>query len=80
MSYENIVLRNVTVLNPAKSPGVIRGNETNPMKGVVFEDVTVINPGSKPWGDDYYDCQGVTGGVAKGSTWPVPPCFEDQTV
>lgn len=79
VSYENILLKNITILNPTKSPGVIRGNESNPMQKVVFEDVQVINPGSKPWGEDYYDCQGVSGGVAKGSTWPVPPCFEDQT-
>ena len=54
-------------------------NPQNPMTNVVFEDVRVVNPGSEPWGEDYYDCQGVVGGVAKGSTWPVPPCFEDQT-
>ena len=44
------------------------------MENVVFEDVVV--EGSK---DNYYKCEGVTGGVAKGKTSPVPECFEDQT-
>jgi len=33
-------------------------------------------------GDDgggYYACEGVLSGVATGATWPVPPCFADQT-
>jgi len=29
--------------------------------------------------DSYYVCKGVTNGIALGSTWPVPSCFEDQT-
>lgn len=29
--------------------------------------------------DRYYMCQGVTHGIARGSTWPVPYCFADET-
>jgi hypothetical protein len=29
--------------------------------------------------DRYYACEGVTNGVAKGNTWPVPVCFDNQT-
>ena len=78
-AFSNIVLRNVTVNNPRVSAGVILANETLPMENVTFEDVKVINPGSKPWGDDYYLCENVVNGVATGDTWPVPPCFKDET-
>ena len=76
--YENIMIRNVTVNNPKKSPGVILASQNVPMKNVTFEDVKFTNPGHKPFGDDYYHCENVQG-VATGSTWPVPPCFDDQT-
>jgi hypothetical protein len=28
---------------------------------------------------DYFACQGVSGGIARGATWPVPSCFHDDT-
>jgi len=68
-TYENILLRNITVNNPSNSPGVLLGNETNPMINVTFEDVVVNNPGDKPWGDDGYYCENIEG-VATGKTWP----------
>lgn len=77
-TWTNITLRNITILNPKHSPGLIMANVTNPMKNVVFDSVKVVNPGQKPWGDKYYHCEGVQG-VATGDTWPVPPCFEDRT-
>lgn len=76
--YRNITLRNITINNPKQSPGLIYGNVTNPMQNVVFDNVRVTNPGSKPWGKNYYKCEGVQG-IAMGDTWPVPPCFKDQT-
>ena len=36
-------------------------------------------PADGAWGDAFYYCEGVEGGVATGATWPVPPCFDDQT-
>jgi len=27
----------------------------------------------------YFECRGVEGGIARGSTWPVPSCFHDET-
>ena len=77
-TYENITLRNITITNPGMSPGVILGNTTNPIKGLVFEDVVVTNPGKKPF-DGNYKCAGVKNGIAKGKTSPVPPCFVDLT-
>lgn len=51
-----------------------------PMLNVTFDSVLVENPPPNgTWGTDYYVCEGISGGVATGSTWPVPPCFEDQT-
>jgi hypothetical protein len=50
------------------------------MINVVFDDVVVENPPiDGPWGDSYYKCENVLGGVATGATWPVPPCFADKT-
>jgi len=51
------------------SPGVILSAYDRPMENVR----------DAPWGEDYYYCKGVKTGVATGTTWPVPPCFEDQT-
>ncbi len=39
------------------SPGLVFGNVSNPMTGVVFDNVEVVNSGSKPFGTDYY-CEG----------------------
>merc|ERR1711871_678441 len=78
-TYTNITLRDITVNSPKMSPGVIIANETSPMENILFENVVVNSPGEKPWGDDYYKCEGVKSGVATGTTWPVPPCFEDKT-
>eukprot|EP01033_Poteriospumella_lacustris_P014073 gene14073-10054_t len=74
-TWSNIVLRDITINNPKNSPGVLMGNSSNPMQGIVFENVVVNNPGTKPWGDQFYYCEGMNG-VAKGSTTPVPPCFQ----
>ncbi|KAJ8600586.1 hypothetical protein CTAYLR_008175 [Chrysophaeum taylorii] len=77
--YSNILLKNITVLNPSMSAGVILANASTPMVNVTFQDVTVQNPADEPWGDAQYYCSGVASGTATGKTWPVPPCFGDQT-
>lgn len=77
ITWKNIQMRNITVLNPAMSPGVVLGNATNPMQGVVFDDVVVTNGNKGPWNDKYYACDGVDG-VATGGTSPAPPCFKQQ--
>lgn len=77
VAWNNLVLRNITINDPVMSPGVIYGNDTNPMRGFVFEDVIVNNPGPMPWGDEFYACQ-FTSGVARGRTYPVPPCFSRE--
>ena len=70
----------MTVRSPKLSPGVLLANASAPMVNVLFEDVVVMDPpGDGVWGDDYYLCENVVGGVATGATWPVPPCFEDRT-
>jgi polygalacturonase len=73
-TWSNITLRDITINNPIKSPGVLLGNASNPMKNIVFENVVVNNPGSYPWGEDFYLCDGIDG-LATGSTSPAPPCF-----
>jgi hypothetical protein len=36
--------------------------------------------GKEPWDDvDYYVCESVANGIARGSTDPVPNCFKDET-
>lgn len=76
--YINIKLKNITVDNAKGSPGLVLAGSQNPMQGVVFEDVRFNNPGTSPW-DDFYYCKNVGDAVARGNTWPVPPCFKDET-
>merc|ERR1711907_719663 len=76
ITFRNITLRDVLVIDPNTSPGVILGNSTNPMLNLTFDNVTVVKPGEYPWGHDYYDCKGVLHGKAVSGTWPVPPCFD----
>ena len=80
VKWTNITLRNVQINNPKESPGLIYGNASMPMVGVVFDNVSVVpmDAGKKPWGDEYYYCKGVSRGVATGGTHPVPPCFDDD--
>jgi len=73
VTFTNITLRRVTITNPLLSPGVILGNKTNTMKGILFEDVVVTNPGSFPYEKGYL-CKNVEG-IATGTTNPVPSCF-----
>ena len=73
-TWTNITLRDITIYDPVRSPGVLIGNDTNPITNVVFDNVRVINPGSYPWKDDFYDCVNIQG-IATGGTDPVPPCF-----
>jgi polygalacturonase len=73
-TWSNIVLRNITINNPKMSPGVIIGNSTNPITGLVLDNVVVNNPGDRPWGDDFFFCHDVQG-EAVGGTTPVPTCF-----
>jgi len=73
-TWENIVLRDIIIRNPKGSPGVIFGNISNPIRGLVFDNVIVENPGEEPWGEDFYYCEGIQG-TALGDTYPVPPCF-----
>ncbi|CAF3465893.1 unnamed protein product [Rotaria sp. Silwood1] len=77
ITWNNIILRNITINDPQLSPGVIIGNSSNPMLNVLFDNVLVKNPGSYPWGNKYYACYGVQG-TAKGDTQPPPPCFKHE--
>jgi hypothetical protein len=73
--YINITLRNITVLNPGRSAGVLIADASAPMENVVFDNVVVKNAKKEdPWGDGF-DCENVNG-VATGGTDPVPSCFK----
>jgi len=79
-TYENITLRNITIVDPkfGWGMGVVIGSEDNPMRNITFDGVRVVNAEN----DDvqkYYTCKGVESGVATGDTFPVPPCFRDET-
>ena len=77
--YENILLRNVTIMNPSNrnGVGVLLANGTTPMENIVFDGVRVI--GSDVDKKTYHTCSGVKSGFAIGDTYPVPDCFEDHT-
>ena len=73
----NITLRNITITNPHRSPGVLMASQYNRAKNVTFDNVRVVNSSSsvyKLWGTQYYKCQHFDG-VATGDTFPVPDCF-----
>ena len=59
--------------------GVILGTEQTPMRNIVFDGVRVVDAQSETLAS-YYKCEGVQSGVAMGDTYPVPPCFQDQTI
>jgi hypothetical protein len=71
-TWKNIVLRNVFINNPRGSPGVLLGNASNPMQGVVFDNVVVTGAAAEA---EYHTCEGIQG-YAMGGTSPVPPCFQ----
>merc|ERR1712039_1106255 len=61
VAWTNITLRNVRVVGAKVSPGVIYGNPTNPMRGVVFDGVVFdpIDPKATPWRNQFYYCKGI---------------------
>jgi len=78
VTFKNITLKDVKVNSPWFSPGVILGNNSNPMQGIVFDNVTFDfgghsnSPfsGNVPWGR-VYQCTYVRG-RSSGSTSPQP--------
>ena len=78
--YINVTLRDITVNHPKGNPGVILANDDSEIQNVTFDNVIVnhLSTHKTKWGTNYY-CKGVKRGVARGGTYPVPPCFEDQT-
>jgi len=78
--YENITLRNITIVDPKFSygQGVIIGSEDLPMKNIVFDGVRVLKAENSDF-ERYHTCKGVESGIAIGDTYPVPPCFTDLT-
>ncbi|CAF0775861.1 unnamed protein product [Adineta ricciae] len=79
ITWNTIVLRNITLNGPQLSPGVILGNSSNPMLNILFDNVYVNKPGLLPWGTKYYACEGVEG-IAEGNTQPPPPCFKRKSI
>jgi hypothetical protein len=73
--WSNIKLKNIFINNPKNSPGVLMGNSTYPMHGVVFENVVVRRTGTEPFGPTYY-CEGIEG-LSLGLTNPAPSCFKN---
>jgi hypothetical protein len=47
---QDILFKNITIISPVQSTGVILSNQTTPMRNVVFEDVRVI--GTEPNGTE----------------------------
>ena len=74
MTWRNIILKDVLIINPEQTPGVLMGNDTNPMNNVIFDNVKVVgnNIGDYPWGVDYF-CEYINGKSINSS--PKPLCF-----
>lgn len=91
-TFENITLKDVTIIDPQETPGVIFGNDTNPIKNLVFDNVKVQYSSKlkktmshllKPWGNSYYVRNDVKDCKKKGiqayyldGSDPVPACFK----
>eukprot|EP00933_Yihiella_yeosuensis_P059080 TRINITY_DN59_c1_g3_i1.p1 TRINITY_DN59_c1_g3~~TRINITY_DN59_c1_g3_i1.p1 ORF type:complete len:499 (+),score=77.79 TRINITY_DN59_c1_g3_i1:190-1686(+) len=77
VTFANITLRNVFITDPLISVGVILGNQTNPMKNIVFDNVVVkygLDPlrGKYPWGRTYR-CEHAKV-ITRGKVSPSPHC------
>ena len=80
-------MKDVTIINPKLSPGAILGNETNPMRNIVFDNVVVKQDskilGKWPWKEDglrgvgTYKSEFVGNGVCRGCH-PVPDGFVEE--
>ena len=79
ITWNNLTFRNILIDSPTFSPGVILGNETNPMSNIVMDNVVVKDGWSLPWFGDYYKSENVVNSTAIGKTNPVPHGFEDNT-
>ena len=76
VTWRNITLRDIAIIDPKESPGVIIGAQSNPMQSVVFDNVVVTGGGTSPWGAGGYACHGVdNASVAIHGSNPAPPCF-----
>lgn len=77
LKWTNITLKNIRIISPKESPGLVLGNPAEPMEGLVFDNVVVTpaDPSKKPWKDKFYHCSGVHNAIAMGGTSPLPPCF-----
>ena len=74
ISVKNITLKDIKIIRPDGSPGLVMANSTNPFERITFDNVIVEEPGLEPWGEDFYKCENTEGYVRRG-TWPVPKCF-----
>uniref|UniRef100_A0A7S1B9L9 Pectate lyase superfamily protein domain-containing protein n=1 Tax=Corethron hystrix TaxID=216773 RepID=A0A7S1B9L9_9STRA len=75
--FKNIMLRDVTIISPQRSPGVVLADKDAPIQNVTFHNVVVTDPDRAE--GDYHTCEGVAVGFATGNTNPVPKCFKDMT-
>ena len=72
VKFNNITLRNIYIDSPVLSPGVVLGNESNPMTNVVFDNVVVKGSGKWPF-DHTYQCKHANV-QSIGGTKPVVNC------
>ena len=73
MTLRNITLRNIVIEDPLISPGVIFGNQSNPITGLTFDNVTVVkgNVGDIfPFGSGY-QCSNTIGAASINSSPPL---------
>ena len=64
--FYNIKMKDITIMNPKLSPGVLLGNVTNPFKNIIFDNVVVKETGGSiggrkgryPWHEESYPFAG----------------------
>ena len=77
INWSNIVLRDINITNPEYGPGVILGNESNPINNLVFDNVIVKEEKKEfnIWKKNYI-CNGIKEGKVLGRTNPIPECLD----
>eukprot|EP00941_MAST-03F_sp_MAST-3F-sp1_P000050 g50.t1 len=73
VTFSDITLKNIRIIEPVLSPGAILGNSTNPMKNIIFDNVTVIRSGSLPFEGEYL-CKHA-GNIKVSNSNPMPKCL-----
>jgi polygalacturonase len=79
-NWNNIILRNIKIVDPRKYIGAILGSQMNPMKGIVFENVYLQNQSwlnKVLYGKTFLRCENAHGTALGGDSRQLAPCLRN---